>query len=148
MSIPDDYKLSANFEAWEARCRDGTDLPAEYLGNAEEVAREVLERIRRRIGVAMDVVSWYRTPAWNKRKGGKPKSGHLTAKAVDFRGRGRTPRWVHDQILDMYQIGELPVLGGLGLYGHPEDEFVHVDTMKAPDGHLRRWVGRGVGSEP
>ena len=41
-------------------------------------------------------------------------------------------------VLDIrFADGELPELGGLGLY----EGRVHVDVFRAADGHLREWRG-------
>ena len=43
----------------------------------------------------------------------------------------------HSMIRRAWSEGQLPELGGLGLY----ETFVHVDVFHAPDGHLREWRG-------
>ena len=36
-----------------------------------------------------------------------------------------------------WERGELPELGGIGLY--VKKNFIHIDTHHAADGHLRKW---------
>lgn len=138
------YYLSPHFTLDEAKCKDGTPCPVEFIGNAEGVARDVLEIVRVEWGRPLYVVSWFRTPAYNKKKGGAPKSTHLDASGVDFRDKDpKASIELHDLVFELYAAKKLPALGGLGKY----PAWVHVDTRKALDGHLRRWLGGGIGSE-
>lgn len=135
-------KLSEHFDDSEAACKDGTPLPDEYRPNAEFLAHAVLEVIRAITGRPVDVTSWYRTKKHNA-KHGVPGSSHLTAEGADINVRGLTPAETHHVILEAYRAGKLPGIGGLGIY----PDWVHVDTRRAADGHLRRWSGEGMGGE-
>lgn len=136
-------RLSAYFDSSEFDCHDGTDVPDELMGNLIRLG-ETLTHIRLAAGVPLAVISGYRTKAWNDRVGGAAGSAHLTAEAADVRpGRGMSPDELHTLILAHHKQGRLPLIGGLGLY----KTWVHVDVRKAADGHLRRWTGKGVGSE-
>lgn len=69
-------------------------------------------------------------------------SWHIVGQAADLRtanGAGDVPQLLR-VILEMYTVGKLPWLGGVGDY--PVSNWVHVDTRKSSDGHLRRWSGR------
>ena len=136
-------RLSAYFHLDEFQCHDGTDVPDNLLGNVTRLAG-TLTLIRLAAGVPLAIISGYRTPDYNKRIGGAAQSTHMTCEGADVRpGRGMSPAELHDMILAHYQNKKLPDLGGLGLYR----SWVHVDIKKAADGHLRRWTGKGVGSE-
>ncbi len=136
-------RLSAYFTSEEFDCHDGTAVPDHFLGNLVRLA-ETLTHIRLAAGVPLAVISGYRTPDWNARVGGAKGSAHMTAEAADVRpGRGMTPDELHSLILAHHKAGRLPLIGGLGLY----PTWVHVDVRKAADGHLRRWTGKGIGSE-
>lgn len=136
-------RLSPYFHLDEFECHDGTGVPDHLLGNCQRLA-DTLTPIRLAAGVPLAIISGYRTKAWNDRVGGADDSAHMTAEAADVRpGRGMTPAELHDMILAHYKSGKLPILGGLGLYR----SWVHVDVRKSADGHLRRWTGKGVGSE-
>jgi len=140
-------QLSANFGLAELSCndRDATTVPQHLIPNARRVATKVAQPIRDRWAAPLIVVSGYRTIAWNLRVGGAQSSTHLTVDGWDVRPvyLRDVPR-LHDLILSMHAHDELPDLGGLGKY----PAWVHIDTRQAADGHLRRWNGGGLGSEP
>lgn len=139
-------RLSVYFRSEEFACHDGTPVPPELAPNIQRLA-DTLTIIRHAAGASLNVISGYRSPAWNARVGGAKDSTHMTAEAADVRpGRGMTVGELHALILEMHRRGELPDLGGLGLY--PASDWVHVDIRKPADGHLRRWQGAGTGSEP
>lgn len=136
-------RLSIYFDSDEFRCHDGTPVPPELKDNLQGLV-DLLTDIRHAIGTPLAVISGYRTKAWNDRVGGAASSTHMTAEGADVRpGKGMTVEELHDFILKSWRMGDLQALGGLGLY----PGWVHIDTRRAPDGHLRRWKGGGVGSE-
>lgn len=138
-------QITDHFTWGEAACHDGTEVPLEYQPNARRVAL-MLERIRARHGGALIPISWYRTLWHNQQVGGVPNSQHLTASAVDMRpaDMGELPR-LYQLINDMLDEGNLPDLGGIGWY---PGRWIHVDVRPRPaDGHVARWIGRGMGSE-
>lgn len=59
---------------------------------------------------------------------------------MDFKPQGMTPGDAYKKITRAWNEGRLNELGGVGLY----DSFVHIDTGKAADGHLRTWDERSV----
>ncbi len=124
-------------------CKDGHPLPDEYVDNAKHLAESVLQPLRDRVG-QLDVVSWYRSKAWNDRKGGAKTSAHLTAEGADVSSHVYTATELHTIALAMHAQGLLPALGGIG---HYPGKWIHLDTKKPDDGHLRRWEGSGVGDE-
>lgn len=136
-------KLSPYFDSLEFSCHDGTDVPDDLMPNLGKLIA-VLDPIRVKWGAPISIISGYRTLEYNKRIGGAGQSTHMTALGADIRPtRGFNVQELHDFILNLWNAGELPGLGGLGEYR----TWVHVDVKKAPDGHLRRWRGKGVGSE-
>jgi uncharacterized protein YcbK (DUF882 family) len=138
-------KLSNHFSLAEFDCHDGTPVPAELVPNAQRLVDLVLEPIRLRWGAPLLIVSGYRTPAWNTRVGGAAASTHVTMDGCDPKPvHLRDVPALHMLILKMQADGDLPGLGGLGEYPN----WVHVDTQKLASGRLRRWRGKGVGSEP
>lgn len=137
-------KITPNFAAEEFFCHSGEEVPSHLMPNLERLVLGVLQPLRDRLG-RLVVISGYRTPAYNRAVGGAPLSAHVTAEGADV----RPARWedidiLHAVALEMHQRGELPALGGLGEY---PGRWCHLDVRKAKDGHLRRWRGRGVGSE-
>lgn len=132
-----------HFSWLEVACHDGTQVPAVLVPNMTETC-ELAEAIRFDFGDALVVVSGYRTPAYNKKVGGAEHSMHLLARALDI--RPVSPYGIerlHEVILA--GLPRYTRLGGLGIY----PLWVHIDTRpKPPTGHIARWEGAGVGSEP
>ena len=139
------------FHPSEFRCRDGTPYPITWL-RAWIALRDLCDAIRDLWGGPLIVVSGYRTAAHNqqlldddeKRGAHGVVSGsiHIIGGAADLRtkrGAADVPH-LHRVILTAYQDKKLPLLGGLAAY--PESGWVHCDTFKADDGHLRQWRGR------
>lgn len=134
------------FGASEFDCHDGTPYPPAWDDRYTLLALRLCDPIRRMWGGPLAVISGYRSPAYNEgliRDGHHPAadSQHMLGNAADLRpvavGGRDTVLELHGMILRAYRAGQLPQLGGLGLY--PSWEWVHVDTGKALDGHLRRW---------
>lgn len=96
---------------------------------------DLAEVIRRMLNEPMIVHSAYRCKKHNAEVGGQPKSKHLTGQAMDFYVNGMSPAALYNTIVKAWHDGKLPLLGGIGLYNWG----VHIDTMKAQDGHLRTW---------
>jgi hypothetical protein len=83
--------LSPHFTLREAACHDGTPVPRMLRPGARNHAFN-LEKLRHALGgVRMPVLSWYRTPAYNRKIGGATRSQHMTARATDF-----SKAWVDD----------------------------------------------------
>lgn len=141
-------RITPHFMLDEFACKDGTPYPVERLElDGVTTWREsrllplawTCETIRELCGGRpLYLVSAYRPPGYNERVGGKPGSQHPRGRAGDLRHATMTARELHDSILALYGTGELPHLGGLGLYR----SFVHVDVRPRPeDNHLARWEG-------
>lgn len=139
------------FKPIDFKCHDGTPYPEEWL-DRWALLRDLCDAIRDLWGGPLIVVSGYRTPEHNAdliaadlgkgAHGVASSSQHLEGNAADLRtthGPQDVPQ-LKRVILTAYEDGKLPTLGGLGDY--PESNWTHVDTFKAPDGHLRRWTGR------
>lgn len=137
-------RLSPYFHIEEFRCHDGTPVPDALLGNLMRLVT-TLDICRLAAGAPLNVISGFRTRKHNTAVGGAENSTHLTCEGADIRpGRDVTPEELHALVLQHYKHKRLPDLGGVGLY----PSWVHIDVRKAKDGHLRRWTGLGVGSEP
>jgi len=137
--------VSPHFSWLEAACHSGAPVPPELREHAAHLAIDVLEPIRARWDGPIVVVSWYRTPWHNKQVGGATHSRHLLADGADIAPvtRTRVPE-LRSLIEQMLVAGELPGLGGLGVY----PAWVHVDARPRPaSGRVAKWFGMGFGAE-
>lgn len=131
-------RLSPHFEDSElwCQCCHECHVTPQLLGLAEDV-RAVLGNTA--MYVNQHDHSAYRCEEHNKEVGGVENSYHMQGMAMDFDCRGcMTPAQIYKNLVDARMHGELRNLWGIGLY----DTFVHIDTGKAPDGHLRTWDER------
>ena len=87
-------QIQENFNLDEFKCRDGTEVPEEYMDNVRLLA-ENLQILRDYIGRPIKIISGYRSPDYNKRIGGARRSQHMTAKAADIKVQGMEPWMVH-----------------------------------------------------
>lgn len=138
-------QVSAHFSSREFDCHDGTLYPAEWVQDRLVPLCAVLEAIRAAMGKPVIVVSGYRSPAYNAARarnssGVAKDSQHLHGRAADIRVAGVPSAEVHAAVLALVKAGQLPKLGGLGIYRG----WVHVDVREKVDGHLARWTGEGV----
>lgn len=117
-------QLTTNFHLDEFACNDGTPVPEEFIENCQLLA-DNLQVLRDDLGIPVDVVSGFRTPAYNKKVGGRTKSFHLKAMAGDLQVIGMTPFQVHARIKKLIAEKKMKE-GGLGLY----PTFVHYDVRK------------------
>jgi uncharacterized protein YcbK (DUF882 family) len=137
--------ITRTFYVEEFDCHDGQPVPASLMSNLHDLCFAVLQPLRDRWAEALYIVSGYRTPAWNSRVGGATSSTHLTAEGADIRpAKMADVARLHAFVLNMYNQGALPALGGLGEY----PRWVHVDIRRLPTGRLRQWSGNSQGHEP
>lgn len=127
-------KLTDNFSLREFRCKDGTDVPDEYMDNVQELA-ENLQVLREHLGKPIRVISAYRTPKYNRKIDGARRSQHLTAAAADIKIKGLLPAEIKVIILDLIREGKMKE-GGIGVY----KGFLHYDVR----GKKVRWYGKGI----
>ena len=126
-------QITLHFKQRELQCKCGCGLcepTAEFL--------ELIEHVREILDVPMYVHSAQRCRRHNAAVGGSPNSKHMSGQALDFDcGSRLSPVAIYNILLAKYIHGELPELGGMGLY----KTFVHIDCWHAEDGHLRLWRG-------
>jgi uncharacterized protein YcbK (DUF882 family) len=142
--------ITEHFTWQEFHCHDGDEVPLELQPNVRRLCVNVLEPLRARFGGPLVVISGYRSPIYNealRRAGGgaAEHSRHMTGEAADVRPAEleALPR-LRALVETMLTQGELPALGGFGIY----PAWVHLDVReRVPAGHVARWFGRGVGSE-
>jgi uncharacterized protein YcbK (DUF882 family) len=136
--------------------RDGyhqeVPYPAQWETERLFDLKAVLEQIRLACGShPVTVLCGYRTVVYNaelRRRGLEGErhatgvalhSQHTEGRAADICVFGLETLALLQTVLDRHRDGHLPELGGVGYY--PRMGFVHVDTLRAEDGHLRRWNG-------
>jgi uncharacterized protein YcbK (DUF882 family) len=111
-----DIQLSKNFKLSEFVCKDGSGkvLYAPTLIEKLQLLRNALMR-------SIVVVSAYRTPEYNTKVGGAPKSQHMEGTASDIKVPGVTP-------LEVAKAAEKVGFTGIGVYTHDGNNFTHVDV--------------------
>ncbi len=137
--------VSPNFTWDEFDCHSGERMPDEVQPNIRRLCKGVLEPLRARWAGPIIITSGWRSKEYNARVGGAKASRHMTGEAADIRPV-LLDKVTHLRLLieDMIQDGDLPMLGGVGVYKN----WIHVDVRAKPhDGHIARWSGKGVGSE-
>ncbi len=123
--------LGPHFALREFACRDGSDEV-----RVAPALIELLERIRAAAGgVPLVVSSGYRTPAYNQKVGGAPRSQHLLGTAADIWADGLSPL-LAAQMAEAF-LGER---GGIGVY----PTFTHVDVRPG----RARWDSRSGRETP
>lgn len=127
----------------ELQCHDGTPYPSEWRDDRAHVLGMTFEAVRDLLGgLPLVILSGYRTAAYNSTvEGAALNSQHVQGRALDIAHPRLSARAVFDRIFAAQRRGELPLLGGLGLYG----TFVHMDVRpKSQPGHLATWTGKGI----
>lgn len=115
-----DIKISKNFNLKEFQCKEGGQV------KLDETLLFKLQELRDRVGVPITIVSAYRTPEYNKKCGGSPKSQHMEGKAIDIQIKDFTPAKVA-------VLAESLEFDGIGIYS----TFTHLDVR----GYKARWNG-------
>lgn len=107
----------------ELACNDGTSYPREFIddGRVFKLA-DAFEQIRSLCGgYPIRVLSAYRTPSWNRKVGGAPKSQHVEGRALDLKPPSHlTVKQFYDLIRANHKDFGIQ---GMGLYR----TFVHID---------------------
>jgi len=117
-------QLTTNFSLNEFACKDGTPVPDELKSNVQTLA-EQLQILRDYLNEPIHINSGYRTPAYNKKIGGKPNSYHMKAMAADITVKSKTPKQLASVVEKLIANGSLKI-GGIGVYSG----FIHVDIRK------------------
>lgn len=132
------FKLSANFSAFEARCRgDDEGMPCCCHGavSADKELVLVLQEFRSLLDEPVAVTSWFRCEEYNRAVGGHDRSYHRHGMAADvtsvsirnfMKENGEEPSGV---VMALEEI----VVQHLGdsrgnIFWYPERGFIHVDV--------------------
>jgi uncharacterized protein YcbK (DUF882 family) len=130
------------------RERNGVDvrnnIPPEALWHNIVPTLIVLDEIREQLGTPVELLSTYRSPAYNKAVGGEPNSFHMRFQAIDFTSEHHGGiRYIHQLAKSMrgklFRLpgneGNFRYQGGIGLY--VTSNFVHIDCR----GYEANWTG-------
>ena len=137
-------KLSPHFADYELKCKCSRhkDKP---LCNVSPRLLMLAEKVRELLKTPMIVTSCCRCAAHNADPDvkGSPTSKHICdektpARAMDFRPKDTPLIVAYNAIVKAWRDGRLTELGGIGIY----DRWIHINTAKAADGHLRQWDNR------
>lgn len=131
--------LTPNFSVSEFKCHDGTPYPSDWVSSRLSLLAQTLEVIREASGGGIRVISAYRPLAYNRGIDSTDGSQHVQGRAADIKCTVLDAHKLHALVLQLYQEGRLPHLGGLGHY----NSFVHVD-VRPNSGRLARWDGKGL----
>lgn len=137
-------KVTAHFSAEEfaQHARHGLEAkpyPEEWIPARLRLLCSQLEVIRAVFDRPIEVISGYRSPAYNAKIGGARRSQHMEGRAADIRVEDMPAQKLYAAVLYLYERGALRALGGVGLY----PDFVHVD-VRPPD-PTRPWLARWTG---
>src|SRR6056300_1382885 len=141
----------AEFTKSQTATRRGLDNNPiqEHLGNATELFRNVVQKIRDNFGVTV-LNSGYRGPELNEAVGGSSNSQHCKGEAVDLECPGTSnyevAKWIEDNldfdqlILEFYTPG-IPDSGWVHVSYKPEGNRKSVLTAAKVDGKTEYSVG-------
>jgi len=115
-TIVKDIQLSKNFKLSEFTCHDGSGKVLYVPALIDK-----LQKLRGLLGKPIRIVSAYRTPEYNAKCGGAPKSQHMEGTAADIKVSGISP-------LDVAKAAETVGFTGIGVYTHSGNSFVHCDV--------------------
>jgi uncharacterized protein YcbK (DUF882 family) len=93
---------------------------------------QALQIVRNRLKVPIQLISIYRSPAYNKVIGGATNSQHSQFRACDVVSSKASPQTIYSSLLHLRRAGAF--VGGLGFYR----SFVHIDTR----GKNATWKGK------
>lgn len=133
-------KITDHFDSAEFRqnARHGfgaVEYPDEWIPNRLSPLCVALEVIRVASGGTLQVLSGYRSPAYNKKIGGAKSSQHMEGRAADIKSSKLDAAALHALVLRLSKEGKIKI-GGLGEY----PTFVHVD-VRSGGKRLARWRG-------
>jgi len=114
-----DMQLSKNFRLSEFVCKEGKN---EVYVDMKLINK--LQELRDYINKSIEVVSGYRSPAYNQAIGGAEDSRHMYGDAADIKVKDMKP-------LEVGRMAEQIGFDGIGIY----DTWTHVDTR----GYRARW---------
>lgn len=135
----------SEFTPYWSRLKNGVanSVPPMSLWNNIIKTIIILDALRHENGVAITLLSTYRSPRYNTAIGGEPASFHMKFMAIDFSCEDGHPESWAEQLKGLRgqsfnlpgNAGNFIFSGGIGVY--PTNGFVHVDTR----GYDANWKG-------
>ena len=117
---------ASEFTSYFARERNGVknSPPPRKLWKHIVPTLRIVDDLRDSFGKPCRILSYYRSPDYNRAVGGAPLSQHKEFTALDIAFDGISPQRVYDRLIEWRKAGKFT--GGLGIY--PSSGFVHIDT--------------------
>lgn len=112
--VLNNIKLSKNFRIKEFVCKEGKEEVFIADGLVEK-----LQALREYVGKPITIISGYRSPAYNKKINGSPKSQHILGRAIDIKVSSMSTEEVAKVAI---KLG----FKGIGIY----DTFTHLDIRE------------------
>lgn len=107
------------------RCKRLNTLPPQSKWSRIGKTARMLDEVRDRLGAPINILSCYRSPAYNRCIGGARNSHHVKFNAIDWRcSRGSPREWL--QVARDVRRSNREFKGGIGLYTN--SRFIHIDT--------------------
>lgn len=126
-----DKKLSEHFKVREFKCKDGSDKIL-----IESGLITYLEKVYDHFNCsAINISSGYRTPAHDKKVGGKGKGNHVEGKAVDFVAYDKNRKAISSKEIALY-LEDLGVKG-VGYRCGGNSYSTHMDINY----RIKKWFG-------
>ena len=114
-------------------------LPSVYYMNAMDVAKNILEPVRKQYGIPFTPTSWFRSYTLNEAIKGSKSSQHCTASAVDFEIPGipnlEVALWMRDNLEFDQLILEYYTGGSTG--------WIHCSYAQNNRNQTKRFDGKG-----
>ena len=79
-----DGRITNNFSLWEMMNKEADESTKLVLTPENKEFAQMMQELRDWYGKPLEVSSWYRTSAFNKKVGGDSKSAHLDGRACDI----------------------------------------------------------------
>lgn len=148
--FPPDLLVTPNFKLWEFGQPAGYGLDPEPYpitlvdSCLRPLCGDVLERIRVETGplTIIEAGGWRSREYQRRHRAARgpsvaEHSQHSEGRAADISARGLSGEELHDLVFKLWKAGQLPALGGLGLYRG--QRFCHVDIRPHRPLELDRW---------
>lgn len=110
-----DGRITKNFSLWEMMNKEADESTKLVLTPENTEFAQMMQELRDWYGNPMEVSSWYRTSAFNKKVGGDSRSTHLDGRACDI---NNIPQSLYKDFTIAWQVicSTHGKIGGVGYY--------------------------------